>query len=101
VRIPELDDTDKIEFLICKFNSSAVLDSDNNLYYWGDDFDGFRERIPEKKELFDQRIVDISFGYRHALILLEDGSVYSWGDGKILIMFNQFNRNIRREYFTR
>ena len=48
VYIPDLADYDKIEYLICKFNSSAVLDDDNNLYYWGDDFDGFRERIPEK-----------------------------------------------------
>lgn len=83
VKIPSLDDYDKIEFLICKFNSSAVLDNENNLYYWGDDFDGFRERVPEKKKMFgDKRIVDISFGFRHAVALLEDGSVYTWGDGK-------------------
>lgn len=81
VEIPDLKDYDKIEYLICKFNSSAVLDDENNLYYWGDDFDGFRERVPEKKNLFGKRIVDISFGFRHAVALLEDGSVYTWGDG--------------------
>jgi len=58
------------------------LDNDNIMYYWGDDFDGFRERVPEKKILFNSRIVDLSFGYRHALALLEDGNVYTWGDGK-------------------
>ena len=84
VRIPDLDDFDNIDYLICKFNSSAVLDNENNLYYWGDDFDGFRERIPEKKVLFEDennKIVDISFGFRHAVALLEQGDVYSWGDG--------------------
>ena len=81
VQIPELSDYDKIEFIIWRFNSSAILDNDNNLYYWGDDFDGFRERIPEKKNLFEERIVDLSFGFRHAVFLLENGDVYTWGDG--------------------
>lgn len=82
VKIPDLDDYDKIEFLICKFNSCAVLDSDSNLYYWGDDFDGFRKRVPEKKNYFEKRIVDLSFGLRHAIMLLEDGGIYILGDGK-------------------
>lgn len=51
------------------------MDFDNNLYYWGDEFDGFRIRVPEKKNWFSKRIVDLSFGFRHGLALLEDGSV--------------------------
>lgn len=76
-----MPDFDQIEYLICKFNSNAVIDHDNNLYYWGDDFDGFRARVPEKKVLFDHNIIDISFGFRHAVTLLETGEVYTWGDG--------------------
>ena len=76
VLIPGLLDYDNIEFLICKFNSNAILDNDNNLYFWGDEFDGFRIRVPEKKNWFHKRIVDLSFGFRHALALLEDGSIY-------------------------
>jgi len=53
------------------------------LYYWGDDFDGFRKRVPEKKNYFEKRIVDLSFGLRHAIMLLEDGGIYILGDGKI------------------
>ena len=76
VLIPGLSDYDNIEFLIWKFNSCAVLDLDNNLYYWGDEFDGFRIRVPEKKNWFSKKIVDLSFGFRHALALLENGSIY-------------------------
>lgn len=104
VKIPELRDFDKIDYLICRFNSSAVLDDDNNLYYWGDDFDGFRERVPKKIELFDHNIVDISFGFRHAVALLENGDVYTWGDGTYGEINYQFSTNdsgdpIKIQYF--
>lgn len=33
------------------------------------------------KKLFKHNIVDISFGFRHAVALLENGDVYTWGDG--------------------
>jgi hypothetical protein len=105
VKIPDLDDYDKIDYLICKFNSSAVLDNENNLYYWGDDFDGFRERIPEKKVLFDSNIVDISFGFRHAVALLETGDVYTWGDGTYgeinsLFSLSDESKPIKINYFN-
>ena len=69
VTIPDLESCDNIEFLICKFNSNAVIDNENNFYYWGDEFDSFRVRIPEKKNLFNKRIVDVSFGLRHVIFL--------------------------------
>ena len=81
VVFPDLANLEDIKFLICKFNSSAILDVDGNFYYWGDDFDGFRERTPEKKDIFKYKIADISFGFRHAVVLLENGDVYTWGDG--------------------
>ena len=31
--------------------------------------------------MFKHKIIDISFGFRHAVILLENGEVYTWGDG--------------------
>jgi hypothetical protein len=33
--------------LIAKFNSSAVIDEENIMYFWGDYYDGFRIKTPE------------------------------------------------------
>ncbi|CAI2367032.1 unnamed protein product [Moneuplotes crassus] len=76
VLIPGLTNFDKIQFLICKFDSNVIIDSDNNIYYWGDELDTFRTRVPGKRNWFRKRIVDLSFGFRHALFLLEDGSIW-------------------------
>lgn len=79
LKISGVPDYDKVDFLIVKFNSSAIIDSDNNMYFWGENFDG--SKTPELICNFEHRLLDLSFGYKHALALLEGGKVYSWGDG--------------------
>jgi len=71
---------DKINFLICKFTSSAVIDNDENMYFWGDYFDGFKIRVPERVVNFEDKLQDMSFGVKHALALV-GSKVYAWGDG--------------------
>ena len=73
MRITELSNLEKVSFLVVKFNSSAVIDMDNNLYFWGDYFDGFKIKRPELMHNFRNRLLDISFGFKHALVLLEGG----------------------------
>ena len=80
VKIP-MKNLDKIEFLIAKFNSSAVIDWENKMYFWGDYYDGFKIKTPEFIYDFEDKLIDISFGLKHALALLDTGKVYSWGDG--------------------
>ena len=80
VSIPELKSLDQITFLVCKFNANAVLDDQENLYFWGDYFDGFKIKTPEKVIDFEDKLTDLSFGFKHGLALVR-GKVYSWGDG--------------------
>jgi alpha-tubulin suppressor-like RCC1 family protein len=51
------------------------------MYFWGDYYDGFKVKIPELIYDFESILLDISFGLKHALALLENGKVFSWGDG--------------------
>jgi len=51
------------------------------MYFWGDYFDGFKIKQPELLYDFEHRLIDISFGLKHALALLDNYSVLSWGDG--------------------
>ena len=80
MKIP-LANLDLIDYLICKFNSSALIDSSNKMYFWGDYFDGFKIKQPELLYDFEDKLIDISFGFKHALVLLDNKSVLSWGDG--------------------
>lgn len=67
--------------MICKFNSSALIDTENKMYFWGDYFDGFKIKTPDLLYDFEHKLIDISFGLKHALVLLDNMSVLSWGDG--------------------
>lgn len=51
------------------------------MYFWGDYYDGFKIKTPEFKCDFEDKLIDISFGLKHALVLLENRKVFSWGDG--------------------
>ena len=51
------------------------------MYFWGDYYDGFKIKTPELIYDFEDKLIDISFGLKHALALLDNGKVYSWGDG--------------------
>lgn len=72
---------DKIHHVIARFNSSAVFDQESRMYFWGDYYDGFKVKLPEFIYDFEEKLLDISFGLKHALALLDNGKVYSWGDG--------------------
>lgn len=51
------------------------------MYFWGDYFDGFKIWTPSFLYDFEHKLIDISFGLKHALALLDDHKVLSWGDG--------------------
>jgi alpha-tubulin suppressor-like RCC1 family protein len=64
-----------------------AITEDNKLYIWGDNEFGqlgngtndncFVPQMPEK--LMDERIIDISCGNYHSLVLSECGRIYAWG----------------------
>lgn len=81
LEVPGLTSLDLIEHLIVRFNSSAVIDRQQNMYFWGDYFDGFKMKTPELVFQFEDKLADISFGLKHCLALQENGTVVSWGDG--------------------
>ncbi|KAL0489360.1 ultraviolet-B receptor UVR8 [Acrasis kona] len=81
----------RITDINCGDYSCVVLTSDGNVYSWGKNADGQLSgrpsddqntpkivRMPEKK-----RVLSISSGYKHTLAMMEDGSVWSWGQSRI------------------
>jgi alpha-tubulin suppressor-like RCC1 family protein len=67
-----------------------AITEENKIYIWGNNESGqlgngtndecFVPQMPEK--LMDDRIIDISCGNFHSLVLSECGRVYAWGDNR-------------------
>ena len=89
--ITELCDKNVIEF----FNGDdfvLCLTSDNKLFSWGENYCGqlgigcvykYRLYSPQLITSFsDVNIVQVCCGYKHSLVLTEEGVVYGWGDNR-------------------
>lgn len=65
----------------------AVIDNDNKLYMWGDNYAGqlgqkddiHRDHPVIVKDLTNTDIVDVSCGFQHCLVLDSNGVVYGMG----------------------
>jgi hypothetical protein len=80
----------KIISISCGDCSSLALTSDGVVYGWGKNLEGqlgkpgddysFPKivKLPDKK-----RVLSVVSGYKHSLALMEDGSVWSWGQSRI------------------
>eukprot|EP01130_Rhizamoeba_saxonica_P005313 TRINITY_DN2133_c0_g1_i1.p1 TRINITY_DN2133_c0_g1~~TRINITY_DN2133_c0_g1_i1.p1 ORF type:complete len:986 (+),score=189.66 TRINITY_DN2133_c0_g1_i1:57-2960(+) len=76
---------------------NTVSTGDNKLIDWHTSkYSNFEwEDIKKKIELNDIRVKDISAGFKHFLILSEEGDIYSWGKGNLLgntLYFDQYFR---------
>jgi len=83
LKFDDIPNLDHIDFLVAKFNSSAVIDRQSNIHFWGDYFGGFKIKTPEILDLphVNGKIQDLSFGYKHCICLVDDDRVFTWGDG--------------------
>ena len=73
----------KIRHLIVKFNSSAFIDNQDDVYFWS-----AYQMMKTPHRLFSaddetgsSTLRDISFGLNHQIACMDDGKVYTWGDG--------------------
>ena len=75
---------------------------DGEIYSWGDNSFGElggRKRLqyglPEKVPGINEKIIKVSAGTYHSLVLTEDGEIYSWGDNSFGQLGNS-NYRIRK-----
>lgn len=83
----------KIVEVSAKSSYSLALDSEGQVYSWGDNGYGqlgnnsnVNSRVPVKVDnsggLKDKKIVQLSAGYNHSLVVDTEGQVYGWGNNR-------------------
>lgn len=88
--MPEaIEDIDKIIDINCGLEHSMALSEDGNVWYWGSSLKYAPQLYESQLELvkprctgiINKKVKKIASGGVHNLILCDDGTVYSWGEG--------------------
>lgn len=96
--------TGNINKMFSDLNCTYMLTDDNSIYDWGSNAygelglgDDINKSSPEKVNGITGTIKDIFANGAQVYLLMEDGSVYSWGDNSIIIDISEYYGLLGRE----
>lgn len=88
IKFPNVD---KVAFIACSADSSMAISEDGkSIYIWGRGYttigspepQALRLIDPVSRSLYTSKIISAACGTEHALVLCQDGTVWSWGSGR-------------------
>lgn len=82
IKLPKkLESVKSIDIIYSRYNTSLIIDKKHQMFIWGEDANGLRQKKIKLLHKFQKTIVQVALGKRHGVVLDSKHQVFGWGDG--------------------